>query len=274
MSELINNDIVKINTSKTSKGPSKEWLNIVKSTQTKNKIRAFFTKNEKEIYIERGRDFLEKELRKRKIVFNEFFTNDNLNKIFKELKIDNQDELYLEVGNGKHSANTVVNIIYKKEEVIKPKKIIEKVEDNDSDIVVAGIDKVKVNLANCCSPIPGDEIIGYITKGNGISVHRRNCHNLEYLDNRTVNVEWGNSTNDKYETSFLIHTKTVDNKVMDIMHKLGMFDVRVNSFLTLREGDETVYEVTLYIRNLEYLNKLFLEIQKLSYVDKIVRLTR
>lgn len=273
--ELQNNDIVKINTSKSAKGPSKEWLNFVKSTQTKNKIRAFFTKNEKEIYIERGKDYLEKELRKRKIAFNDFFSNENTKKLLKELKVDNQEELYLEIGNGKHAAGSVINIIYKKEEeIVKPKKTVSRLTDNNSDLTVAGIDKVKVNLANCCNPIPGDEIIGYITKGNGISVHRKNCHNLEYLDNRTVSVEWNDITNEKYEASFLIHTKTRDNKFMEIMQKLGVFEVHIDRFLTLREADETVYEVTLYVKSLEYLEKIFLELKKLSYVDSVERLMR
>lgn len=272
--ELQNNDIVKINTSKTSKGPSQEWLKIVKSSQTKNKIRAFFSKNEKEIYIERGKDSLEKELRKRKIAFNDFFANDNETRLLKEFKVDSLEELYLEIGNGKHAASTVVNLIYKKEEPIKPKKVIPKTMDNTSDVVVAGIDKVKVNLANCCNPIPGDEIIGYITKGNGISVHRRNCHNLEYLDNRTVLVNWNQTTNDKYETVILIHTNTRENKLMEMMQKLSTFDIRVDRFLTLYEGENIVYEVTLYVRNLEYLTKVSKELEKLVYITEIERLMR
>lgn len=272
--ELQNNDIVKINTSKTSKGPSQEWLKIAKSSQTKNKIRAFFSKNEKEIYVERGKDSLEKELRKRKIAFPDFFANEHELKLFKEFKVENWDDLYLEIGNGKYAASTIVNIIYRKEEPIKPKKVISKVTENNSDVVVAGIDKVKVNLANCCNPIPGDEIIGYITKGNGISVHRKNCHNLEYLDNRTVLVNWNQNTNDKYETVILIHTSTRENKLVEMVQKLGIYDVGVERFLTLYEGENIIYEITLYVKNYEYLEKVIRELEKLAYVTKIERLMR
>lgn len=272
--ELQNNDIVKINTSKTSRGPSQEWLKIAKSSQTKNKIRAFFSKNEKEIYVERGKDFLEKELRKRKISFSDFFTNENELKLFKEFKIENLDDLYLEIGNGKHAASTIVNFIYRKEEFIKPKKVTSKVTENNSDVVVAGIDKVRVNLANCCNPIPGDEIIGYITKGNGISVHRKNCHNLEYLDNRTVLVNWNKNTHDKYETVILIHTNTRENKLVDMIQKLSVYDIGVERFLTLYEGENIIYEVTLYVKNCEYLEKVTKELEKLVYVTKIERLMR
>ena len=168
-------------------------------------------------------------------------------------------------------------MIYKKEEEQpqpKPKKIIPKASDNNSDVVVAGIDKVKVNLANCCNPIPGDEIIGYITKGNGISVHRKNCHNLEYLDNRTVLVSWNSNTKDKYETVILIHTNTNENKLMEMMQKLSIFDIHIDRFFTLHEGKDTIYEVTLYVRDLEYLEKVSKELKKLAYVTKIERLMR
>ena len=272
--ELQNNDIVKINTLKSSKGPSKEWLNIAKCTQTKNKIRSFFTKIEREVYIERGKESLEKELRKRKIVFSDFFTSENTQKIFHELKISDLDELYLEVGNGKYASGTVINIIIKKEEPEKEK--IKKLvfESNNADIVVQGIDKVKVNLANCCNPIPGDEIIGYITKGNGISIHRSCCHNLELLENRTVPVGWNKSTNEKYLATILIYSNTSDNKLLEMLQKLSMFDIHINKFITVSNNQEAVDEADLYVKDLEHLNKVFIELQKLPYVIKIERLMK
>ena len=273
--ELQNNDIVKINTLKSSKGPSKEWLKIAKCTQTRNKIRSFFTKSEKEVYIERGKVFLEKELRKRKLSFTEFFTSDNTKKILNELKVNDLDELYLDIGNGKYAPGTVVNIIVKKEEPEfkeKIKKLI--VKTNNADIAVQGIDKVKVNIANCCNPIPGDEIIGYITKGNGISIHRSCCHNLELLENRTLKVGWNTKTNDKYLTTILIFSNTSDNKLLEMLQKLSMFDIHIDKFITVSRDSNTVYEADLYVRDLEHLNKVFLELRKLSYVTKIERLMK
>ncbi len=274
--ELQNNDIVKINTSKNAKGPSQEWLKIVKSTQTKNKIRAFFAKNEKEIYMDRGKDSLEKELRKNKIAFADFFTTENTNKLLKELKVDTIDDLYLEIGNGKYAPSTVIHIIYKKEEPVevKPKKTVKLPDVSNSDIVVSGIDKIKVNLANCCNPIPGDEIIGYITKGNGISIHRKECHNLEFLDSRIIPVTWNQTTTEKYETTILIHSKEKQDHLLEMMQKLSMFDVQIERFITIHQKEEIIYEVDLYIRSLEYLEKLFRELEKLSYIEKVERLMR
>ena len=187
--ELQNNDIVKINTNKSST-PSKEWLNIAKATQTKNKIKSYFSKNEKENYIERGKYNLEKELRKRKIAISEFTKDENVKKICENFKLNSLEEIYLSVGNNKISANTIINVIDSYKEVAAPKVVKAPPKNPDTDIIVSGIDKVKVNLANCCNPIYGDDIIGYITKGNGISVHRKSCRNLETLENRIVPVNW------------------------------------------------------------------------------------
>ncbi len=272
--KLKNNDIVKINTSKSSKGPSREWLNIAKSTQTRNKIRAFFTKSEKEVYIERGKEAIEKELRKRKIAYDEFYTTEHVDTLFKSLKISSLEELYLEVGNGKNSAMMVVNLIFKKEEepIEHPKKVI--VKNSDTDILVSGIDKVKVNLANCCNPIPGDEIVGYITKGNGISVHRCNCHNLEVLERRNVEVHWCENTTDKYMTTILIHCNTRENKLIEMLQKINMLDSGIDKFVTMSRGDDTIYEVDLYVKNLQHLEKIFAELQKLPYIKRIERLMK
>ena len=273
--ELKNNDIVKINTSKSSTGPSKEWLNFVKSTQTKNKIRGFFSKSEKDVNIERGKESLEKELRKKKIAFSEFFTDENISKIEEELKVDKEEDIYLEIGNNKYAPSTIINLIYKKEEpkVVK-KPVVNKEVLNNSDVVVGGIDKVKVNLANCCSPVPGDEIIGYITKGSGISVHRKNCHNLEYLDSRTVAVEWNNVTQKKYLTTIHIHSKTKENKLVDIIQKLSILDVQIDRLVTINRDKEEVYEVDIFVRDINHLNKTFIELNKSSYITNVERVMR
>ena len=271
---LKNNDIVKINTSKTSTGPKKEWLNFVKSTQTKNKIRSFFTKSEKDIYIERGKDYLEKELRKRKIVFNEFYADNNIKKILKELKLEKEEDIYLEIGNGKHAPSTIVNIIYKKPEIEKPKRTYVGKESSDSDVVVGGVDKVRVNLANCCNPVPGDLIIGYITRGNGISVHRKDCHNLDYLNNRTVKVEWNRVTEKKYETTIQVQTKIKDNKIVDIVQKLSMIDANINRFITINSEKGLIYEIDVFVKDVGHLDRAFTELSKLAYVTKVERVMR
>lgn len=271
--ELKNNDIVKIITNKSST-PSQEWINIVKTTQARNKIRSFFTKNEREVYIERGKYTLEKELRKRKLSFQEFFTDENIKKICSQIKVDNLEEIYLSVGNGRQSPNSVINIIDKIQEVPAPKVVKVAPKSIDADIIVNGIDKVKVNLANCCNPIHGDEIIGYITKGNGITVHRINCHNLALLDNRTIEVSWNSNTNKRYLANILVYSNTTDNHMLDIIQMISMMNINVDGIKTMNRTREVVYEISIYVTGVEQLDKLMLSFNKLGYIEKVERLIR
>ena len=271
--ELKNNDIVKINTNKSST-PSKEWINMVKTAQARNKIKSFFTKSEREVYIERGKDAIEKELRKRKIAFADFFTDENIKTICNEINTDDLEEIYLVVGNGRSPVNSVINIIDKSHETLIPKNIKVTPTNTDADIIVTGIDKVKVNLANCCNPVYGDEIIGYITKGNGISVHRINCHNLEMLEDRTLEVCWGNNTNKRYLTSIIVYTKDNNNHMLDLMQTISMLNVSVDEIKTINRGDNAMYEVGCYVTGLEQLNKVIMTLTKSSFVEKIERVMR
>ena len=271
--ELKNNDIVKINTNKSS-SPSKEWLNFVKSTKTKNRIKSYFTKNDREIYIERGKYTLEKELRKRKLVFSEFFTDENVKKICESVKVEDLEEVYLGVGNEKITPNSVINVIDKVQDVPVPKVVKMSTKSIDADIIVSGIDKVKVNLANCCNPVYGDEIVGYITKGNGITVHRLHCHNLSMLEDRTLDVAWNSNVNKKYETCILIYTDTTDNHMMDLLQTISMFNINVDNIKTISKTDKTVYEVDCYVTGVEQLDKMTLAIKKNTFVEKVERAMR
>lgn len=273
--ELKDNDIVKINTNKNSAGPSKEWLNIAKTTRARNKIKTFFTKGEKERYIERGKNEIEKELRKKKIGFTEFFNEENTQEIFKQAKVVDMNDLYLNIGNGRFSGAYVINLIYKKESILDKVVFKELPKHIDGDVIVEGIDMIKVNLANCCNPIPGDEIIGYITKGNGISVHRRCCHNLAFLDNRMVSVSWNpEKTTNKFITSVFIYCKEYDKSLLEIMQKASTSGINIDSMRTNRKLDETIYDVDIWVRDLEHLNNFIRDLENMSYIEKVVRIIK
>ena len=271
--ELQNNDIVRINTNKNSSGPSKEWLKIAKSTQTKNKIRSFFSKSDKELYIERGKDSLEKELRKRKISFNEFLSDANLKIILEEIKEDELDDLYLSIGNNKFSPSYIINIIYKeeKEKEIKLKPVP---KNRDTDIIVEGIDKIKVNISNCCNPLPGEDIIGYITKGNGITIHRRNCPNLYNREERIIDVSWNDSINNKYLATIMVYSKVNNNALLEIMQKATVSNISIDSMKTINKVDGVLYELDIWVKNLEQLNNFMRDLNNLSYIDNVERFTK
>ena len=274
--ELQNNDIVKINTNKNST-PSKEWLNMVKATKTKNKIRSYFTKNDRELYIEKGKYALEKELRKRKLSFGEFFNDENIKKITESMKVETLEDIYLNVGNGKATCNSVINIIDEKEPT-PPKQVKLNIKEIDSnvDIIVSGIDNIKVNLANCCNPVYGDPVIGYITKGNGISVHRLNCHNLSMMEDRTLEVNWNESSsrNKKYLTCLVIYTSTGESHMLEIIQAISMMNINIDEVKTINKIDKIVYEVTCYVTGLEQLEKLILNLKKGEYIENIERAMR
>lgn len=272
--KLKNNDIVKIITNRNS-SPSKEWLNIAKTTQAKNKIKNYFTKSEKEIYIERGKEYLEKELRKKKISFQDFFTDSNIAVILKDTKCADLEDVHLCIGNNKFSASYVVNLIVKQTEPQEAKPVvIQKVKDNENDIIVAGIDKIKVNVSNCCNPLPGDEIIGYISKNNGITVHRIVCPNVERLEDRMVSVKWGENPKSKYLTSILITSKRTDKAMLEIMQKASTSNISIDNIKTLNRADNVTYEVDLWVNSLEKLNNFIRDLNQLGYIENVERVLR
>ena len=200
--------------------------------------------------------------------------DENIKKICERVKVEDLEEVYLGVGNEKITPNSVINVIDKVQDAPVPKVVKMTTKSIDADIIVSGIDKVKVNLANCCNPVYGDEIVGYITKGNGITVHRLHCHNLSMLEERTLDVAWNSNVNKKYETCILIYTDTTDNHMMDLLQTISMFNINVDNIKTISKTDKTVYEVDCYVTGVEQLDKMTLAIKKNTFVEKVERAMR
>ena len=275
--KLKDNDIVKINTNKSST-PSKEWLNIVKTTQAKNKIKAFFNKTIKEDNHNKGEDLLNKELKKRKITNAVFL--ENIDKILDELKCADINELYINLGNNKYSPSQVVNIItddnITKEEIILNKTIDKEVAlpNVKNDIIVKGIDNIKVNIASCCKPIHGDRIVGYITKGYGITVHRMVCPNVSELNERLIEVNWNSLITKKYPTSLLI--KALDNKniLMEIVAKTSNSDITIESIKSLSSGNDYIYQIIVLVESKEKLTKYMNDLRMIPNILSVERLIK
>lgn len=267
---LQDGDVIKINTSKSSLGPSEGWLSFVKLTQTKNKIRAFFAKSRKEELLNLGKEMLEKELRKRKISINDFYEEKNIKKILHELKLSSLDNVYVNVGNNKFNPRYVINIIYK-EEMEDNNLVLKPIQKNELDINVAGLSDIKVNIASCCHPIPGDEITGYITKNNGITIHRKECVNLIHVDDRIVEVCFNGITKNKYLTTIDVSLKNNQNRLGDILNKITTRSFHIESVRTIYKDNGIIYKIDLYVMNLDSLNKLINDLQKIRYVKEVVR---
>lgn len=273
--KLKDGDIIKINVNKNSKGPNKEWLNIVVTSQAKNRIKSFYTKIDKTENIKKGQELIEKELRKQKISFTEF--NDKLDLILDEISENNLDDLYLCVGNGKYNAPSIINMITK-ENKTKEEIVLEKVgntevkEDAKNDIIVAGVDEIKVNLANCCKPVKGDEVIGYITKGNGIVVHRSNCHNIIDIDERIIAIEWNLNSTNKYKTSILVKLEKKDNNLVNLISKASSYNITILSINLINNSNYQSYNLLVSVSDSEKLNNFINNLYQSKDVISVERL--
>jgi GTP pyrophosphokinase len=267
--QLQDGDVVKINTSKSSPGPSEGWLSFVKLTQTKNKIKSFFAKSRREELISYGKEALEKELRKRKIGITEFLVSDHIKSILKQTKEKDLDTLYFEIGSNKYNARYIINLVYEEKEEVTSSPIITK---NEFDINVSGISDVKVNIASCCLPIPGDNIVGYITKNNGITIHRDTCANVIHLEDRIVDVRFNEVTKNRYLTCIMVSLKNNQNRLGDILNKITGKNLIVDSVNTIYKDNIISYKISLYVMNLDSLTKLINDLGKLRYVKDVERL--
>ena len=277
--KLKSDDIVKIITNNNSAGPSREWLNFVQTTHAKNKIKSFFNRVNKEENLKKGEEILSKELRKQKISNDEFFDEEKFKKLLSDLKFNSANELYGNLGSSKISINTVMDNFLKKE-VSKEEKILEKAakgsqkqSSSNSLIGVAGIDDIKVNLASCCNPVPGDRIVGYITKGYGITVHRMVCPNVSNLDERLIEVKW-NTDSSKLPTNILVRSNSDNNSLINIISKAANNDIPVRRFNSHRSKEDDAIEMTVLVNNKEQLLKLMNDIKMIPEVTDVERLIK
>ena len=262
---LHDGDICKILTNPNST-PSKEWLNIVKTTQAKDKIKAYFSKIDKQNYIERGKNILEKELRKRKIPQNMVTSQENLKLILKELKLKDLDDLYFSIGSYKYTVTHIVNIIIPKEETSAIKKNIN--IKSGSDILIDGKVNILTHLAKCCNPVKGDEIVGVITKNDGISVHQKNCENIINSDEKIVSASWIENVHNDYICSIKITLSSNKNKLSDIIAKISIPKVYIISIETI---DEINYLVKIKVEDNSYIDLVIKNVNKLRYVKDVKR---
>ena len=262
---LHDGDICKILTNPNST-PSKEWLNIVKTTQAKDKIKAYFSKIDKQNYIERGKNILEKELRKRKIPQNMVTSQENLKLILKELKLKDLDDLYFSIGSYKYTVTHIVNIIIPKEETSAIKKNIN--IKSGSDILIDGKVNILTHLAKCCNPVKGDEIVGVITKNDGISVHQKNCENIINSDEKMVSASWIENVHNDYICSIKITLSSNKNKLSDIIAKISIPKVYIISIETI---DEINYLVKIKVEDNSYIDLVIKNVNKLRYVKDVKR---
>ena len=294
---LKNGDIVEIITSKSAKGPSRDWLKIAKSSEARSKIRQWFKKEKKDENIVAGRAAFEAELKHCGIAMKEVMDPELLTNVLRRTSYGTLEELYAAIGYGGFTAQKAVSRIQgelgriaakhhqeeKAAELMEekpeaPKPVQRKVR-SEQGIIVEGLDNCLVKFSKCCTPVPGDEIVGFITRGYGVSVHRCDCPNaseerrkLPGQEGRWIKVSWGSDTLDSYPTSLELVCKDRNNLILDISTVLSTTNTRVSAIQSRTGADQFVnIHLEISIRDQQQLRDVMNRLHQISGVLEVTR---
>ena len=288
ITELKSGDIVEIITSENSKGPSLDWLKFVKSTSARNKINNWFKKEKKSENVEKGKELIEKEVKRVGLSYEKLFKSEYINAMLNRYRYKDLDEMYLAVGFGANTATKVIArmlIEYRKDnpeedleeklEELSKERSNKKNKTSNNGIIVKGIDNCLVRFSKCCNPLPGDEIIGYITKGRGVSVHRKDCVNVKELikeENRIIDVYWENEEKASYNVDIEIEANDRMGLLSDILKSIASSKVNILAVNTKTGKDRiAIIYITLETKNLDELNGVLKGIRKVDSVYEVRR---
>lgn len=279
-------DVVSIRTSNQSNGPSEDWLKIVKSPHARNKIRSFFQKQESEKrsgLIHKGEDMLEEEVRRRGLEEN-LLNHKRLEQIVGSLSFSNVPDLMVAIANKQVSMQAVIERLTKhkisapidNEDLLKMFNRSENKPRKKSScgIHVPGIDTMMVQLAACCSPVPGDAIVGYITKGQGVKVHRKDCPNIINEKQRLISVEWEEGLEEKsYDVDLIIHSNDRSYLLSDIVTVVSQCKAQMNHVDSKVNDDRitATTKMTVGVRDAEHLRTLIANLRKINSVNDVER---
>ncbi len=290
-SQLENGNIVEIITSKTPKGPSRDWLSIVKTSSARNKIKQWFSKEERQESYNIGRELMLKTLRKNGLTFKDI-PNKVFDEVAKEYNFENIDSLFRNIGSRKVSVHQVFTKLIKKlnqsaeteKEVtisdikkVKPVKNLNLSKKSGSGIIVKGMDNVLVTLARCCNPVPNDQIIGYITRGKGISVHRNDCNNIAMLkkndSQRFIEVKWDSYAPHKFNAEIQIEAIDRTKLLRDITNVISEYELNIINASTQRSNKNgfVKFRFVIELNNKYILNDIINNLRQVSSVFDVYR---
>ena len=291
---LQNGDIVEIRTSKSAPGPSRDWLNVAKSGSARTKIKQWYKKERREENVIRGREMLEDELRHNGLTLDDVLDDEKVSPILKRLSFTNVDDLYAAIGYGGVTVTRVANRLRDEAKSVKPEKktVLEKVSEAAErreqtakkegrgvhGILVEGLDNCLVKFSRCCTPVPGDDIVGFITRGQGVSIHRQDCVNYQQRinqpgnDGRWVRVSWAREITDSYVTTISITSKDRSGLVMDIATVLNAINAKVRTLSARDTGlGAAITNVTLEVKNLGELRYIMGRLASIPGVSSVTR---
>lgn len=280
--ELKTGDLISIKTNKNSFGPSENWLKIVKTSQAKHKIKSFLNKQNRDVLLLNGKQMIDEEFHLNKVISYDL-TDDFAVKSFSKNNINSLDDLYLEVAKSNLSPRTVLSKYLgeapqgkQAEEALN--RQIERNQrilttNSETGVVVEGLTNPQLKLGSCCNPIPGDEIVGYVTKGNGIVVHHKNCKNVKtFQSERLIPLKWATAPGRKYPVSIKIEAESNINLLVEIMNTvsasgMSILAISANSTPNL----ETVVKLKVMTVGLLELEKMIINLKKVKYIYNIER---
>ncbi|KXB47997.1 putative GTP diphosphokinase [Tissierellia bacterium KA00581] len=281
--KLKNGNIVEILTNPNSSGPSKDWLKIVKSSQARTKIKQWFKKENRSLNIVKGRDMLEKEIRRLGYTYSKILKDEWLLQIAKRLSFNSTDDMYASIGFGNVHLKQVIpklkeyyNDYYDEniEDLLTDIKSEKSSNFNNKGVNVIGIDNVEVSFAKCCNPLPGDKIIGYITKGRGISVHTIDCSNIKSILNgdRLIEVEWSNTKNLFYKVEIAIISLDQVGALADVAKVISESKLNLVGMNAKTGKDKTfITNIIIEIKNNEELQRLTNKIKSVKGILDVYR---
>ena len=288
--KLKTNDVVEIITSNSQPGPSRDWLKIVKTQSARNKIRQWFKKANREENIARGRDMLEDAAKRAGQPIAELLKADYYSVVLKRLNMGSLDDLYSAIGFGGISAGNVLHkLIDLKKKDDKVEEIEERIKRGEQEetvkshvpvngIIVKGDPGMAVRFGNCCNPLPGDPIIGYITRGRGVSVHRADCPNVANLRTdkaRIIEVEWAINSKSAFNASLQIEGENQTGTLSKISATLSALNISIQSISGRPASDgRYIIEMTFEVTNTEQLNVIIKNLKKLKCVNEVYRMNR
>ncbi|WP_373483560.1 bifunctional (p)ppGpp synthetase/guanosine-3',5'-bis(diphosphate) 3'-pyrophosphohydrolase [Acetobacterium sp.] len=281
-SPLKSGDIVEVMTSKNSNGPSRDWLTFVKSAHARNKIKQYFKKEEKDENVQKGRSILEREIKREGLQHSNLLNLNNLELLAEKCSYKNLNDFYAAIGyNG-----IKIGTVFQKMKLLFPKEFPEEVEEivlkkpikdskkTSSTVIVAGHNEIDVHFAKCCNPVPGDKIVGYITKGRGISVHRADCSNVLNLSdpNRIVEVEWNKYSTGSFTAEIHIKARESPGTIIQISKTFLDMGIPVTALNAKNERNEyDFFSATLEVKSRRELNLLIKNLNKIKEITQIYR---
>jgi len=277
--ELNNGDIVNIITSKKSTGPSRDWLKYVKTSTARSKIKRWFKKQQRDEIIRRGKELLNREFERQHIDLSGKDKDEELQRIAEELGENNRENLLESIGYNNISVKQVINKldIEEEEEVsLEDLQTAPSTKSSDKGVKVKGVDNLKVRTAKCCNPVPGDKIVGYITRGRGISIHRKGCPNLKSLmeneEERIIDVEWDQKRSESYVVDLNIEAVDKSALLNDITRLIKNEQIKLLSVNARADKYGKAYiKLSVELSSIEHMKDIMNKIKEISGVLSVQR---